>query len=303
MKKIITLAIVACALIVASCSKGSGDKQKGDPLYGMWADPHYNYALILSEDSISYMLNEMNGIEFRTAFQKKDKNTLTFEIPENGKGTLTLNPEPEDITMVLELADGPQTINIPAHDHFGLATTAPHIASTFLFEEDMETVADTLRSDRFLPLVADKEDKVALLLPNGKKGWIKGEKISLVRGKLTPYFLEQQYSRELEDLRGHKDRIESYSFTKMPNGKTGVLFSRIFMNGSPAQEQYYAGDLDGIKLNVSHSFSDYTAWEEGKMESATPLDKPFEITMVDCLGAQPFIQIGNKVFYQTPQDF
>lgn len=305
MKRLFTFALILTGLFAAvSCGNGDKGKEQIDPLYGYWSDAYNNYHLILDGDSIFYFLDEMDGFEFQTSYQKKDKNTLIFDIPEGSKGSLTLDPETQDLTLVVDLGygEGPQTFNIPAHDHFDLATTKSHIASTYLFEEDLTTVADTLRNISYLPLVDSKEDYAVLLLPDGRKGYVKGDKVVLMRSRPTPYFFEQYYSQECKNLQGHPESLETYSFNKLANGKIGVMFNRMNYDGAPAQDLYFVGDLEGIYINVTHAFNDYTEWEEGKMEETTPLDKPFKLTLVEAMDT-PYIRIGERVFQQSEQKY
>lgn len=299
MKETKTLALLIGVLFaIGACSKGDSEKaQQTDPLYGLWSDSNRDYFLGIQNDTLSFMIDEMDGIEFNVPYQKQDKNTLVFDIPDNGNGTLTQNPETLDITLVINFGDESQTYNIPAYDHLDLATTAPNIAETFLFDENMATVVDTLRSDNYLPIVDNHRESFALLLPDGRKGWIDATKINIVRSKLTPSFLEHQYSQNLEDLRGHHDRTEIYSFNKLDNGKIGVIFSRIFVNGTPAQETYYLGELDGIRINVTHSTRDFDAWTKGDFSTATALEEPFEITLVDAI-VFPYVRTNRRVFHQ-----
>lgn len=299
MKGTKTLAFLLCILFaVCACSKSESDKaQQIDPLHGIWSDSNRNYVLGIDNDTIGFMIDEMDGIVFNVPYQKQDKNTLAFDIPDNGKGTLTQNPETLDITLVIDFGEESQTYNIPAYDHLDLATTAPNIAQTFLFDENMATVVDTLRSDTFLPIVGNQGSKFALLLPDGRKGWINADRINLVRSKLTPSFLEHEYGQDLEDLRGNHDRTEAYSFNKLDNGKIGVLFTRRFVNGTPAQESYFLGELDGIRINVTHSTSDFDAWMKGDFSTATALDEPFEMTLVDAV-VFPYVRTKRRVFHQ-----
>ncbi|MDE5870351.1 MAG: hypothetical protein K2H22_00175 [Muribaculaceae bacterium] len=283
---------------VCACSKNDSEKaQQTDPLFGFWCDSDRNYMLGIHSDSIGFMIDEMDGIEFNVPYQKQDNNTLAFNIPDNGNGTLTQNPETLDITLVINFGEESQTYNIPAYDHLDIATTAPNIAETFLFDENMATVVDTLRSDTYLPIVDIQGPAFALLLPDGRKGWIDSGRINLVRSKLTPSFLEHQYGQDLEDLRGHHDRTEVYSFNKLDNGKIGVNFTRIFINGTPAQESYFLGELDGIHINVTHSTRDFDAWMKGDFSTATALDEPFEITLVDAI-VFPYVRTKRRVFNQ-----
>ncbi len=304
MRKIKTLVLLLGVIMaVSSCSKEDSKKAlQPDPLYGLWTDTNRNYCLNIGKDSLTYFVDEMDGIEFQTAFQKKDANTLIFTIPENGNGSITLNPETFDLTMVLDFGAGEETYTIPAYDHLDLATTAPNIAETFLYEDDLTTIADTLRIGDFYPILEDKGDYAALALPDGRKGWITGEKINITRSRLTPTFFEKEYNQELEDLRGHPDRIEAYSFQKYNDGKIGVLFNRRYYSGRPAQEEYYIGELDGIHLNVTQRFNDFNDWDTENIQAATALEEPFEITMVDCF-VFPYIRIGKRVFRQVEQEY
>ena len=67
--------------------------------------------------------------------------------------------------------------------------------------------------------------------------------------------------------------------------------------GTPAQESFYIGDLDGIRLNVTHRFMNSDDWDKGDINDATALDTPFEIIMVDCFGV-PYIEVGRRRFTQ-----
>lgn len=301
MKKVMILTLLMVAMFaVISCSKPNDDSQRQErPLYGIWTDCN-SYVLTVSNDTIAYMIDEMDGIQFRTTYQKQDDNTLAFELPENGHGTLSLNPETHDLTMVLEWEEDSGSYNIPAYDHMDLATTAPNIAETLLFEEDLTTVADTLRMDNFYPIVDDKGDYACLLLPDGRKGWLPGNKTYLMRSRISPEFWEKRYIQEVQDLRGYHERTDSYVFNKKDNGKVGVIATSIFMDGSPAQEQYFIGELDGIKLNVTHR-CDYTACENCDLQEASVLDKPFEIILVDGIVA-PYIKVGKKIYNQENEE-
>ncbi len=304
MRQIKTLILLLGVIYaLGSCSKDDSKKAlQADPLYGLWTDTNRNYCLNISNDTIYYFVDEMDGVEFKTAFQKKDANTLIFTLPENGNGSITLNPETLDLNMVLDFGEGQETYAIPAYDHLDLATTAPNIAATFLYDEDFTTIADTLRSGDFYPILEDKGNYAALALPDGRKGWTSSDKVNVTRSRLSPVFFEREYTQELEDLRGHPDRIEGYSFKKHSDGKISVLFNRRYYNGRAAQEEYYIGELDGIHLNVTHRFNDFNDWDNENMQAATALEEPFEITMVDCL-IFPYIETGRRVFHQVQQEY
>ena len=301
MKKTKTLALLLGTLIgVGGCGKGgSGDGAETPPMIGLWSDNMQNYMLGLSHDTISYILEEMDGIRFSVPYQKKDDNSLSFVIPDIGQGTLTRNPETLDLSLVLNLTEGSDTITIPAYSHYDLATTAPNIARTYMYDETMTEITDTLGSNQFLPIMEadDTGQKFALRLPDGHLAWIPSDRVTFTRSKLSPEFLDSKYTQSLEDLRGHHDRTEAYSFRKMDDGKVAVYFSRVFTNGTPTQESFYIGDLDGIRLNVTHRFMNSEDWDKGDINDATALDTPFEIIMVDCFGV-PYIEVGRRRFTQ-----
>ena len=56
-------------------------------------------------------------------------------------------------------------------------------------------------------------------------------------------------------------------------------------------------EMDGIHINVTHSTRDFDAWMKGDFSTATALDEPFEITLVDAI-VFPYVRTKRRVFNQ-----
>lgn len=298
------LLAVTAAAAIAGCGKNSKSGEEERPLFGLWSDPNMNYGLQITPDTILYHEEEMGGLEFKTTYQTGEDGTLAFDLPENVHGSLSRNPDTKDLTMLLDRGQITDTIRIPASHHLDLVMPAPGIAETYIYEKDLETMADTLRLDKLYPIVGDSANYAIVLLTNGKEGMIDGRKVNLTRSIPTPQFFENEYALEYQNLMGHPDRIEAYSFDKKENGKVGVTVNTRYYNGRAAQTTFYAGSLDGIVMNVTDRFDNYDDYEAYNLNAASKLEEPIEIRIFDCLGI-PYIQtrIGKTRKNYTRQQY
>lgn len=279
---------------IALCVSCGGDRQTNQeddrPLEGVWVSPDQSMALAVIGDSIRYEDYGMDGESFSSACERQSNNKLTFDL--NGhSGSLVYNPSDSTVNIKIKgYWDGGDDfeVTIPAEYRFDRVTPIMGWSTLRLKNPNNPQEVDTLRMGESALWLADTLKWQKIRLDNGKIAYALTEDIEPVRGKISDEAFDLSYGYDFSNPR---QRV-IYSFEKKGN-QVAILCSTMPLDGGPAYENYYLGDIKGTVITVSSTFNDYNAYDAFNTAETSPLDTPFKIHVVDGQGHRLVIDSKN----------